>query len=276
MIIETEKASMKAQIQNKATKVFGVMLTCIVMIALAKQEAQAQITPQVVPSPAAVDERQEPAHALLILLPDRVAPTELARLLAQWEASGALSSVVMIRQFGHEVKPGYSLGFESLATLEFPSEWEYQAWKASSESQLGPDIIVSRADVLLDRRSKKNDPTRSIFVVGIYETLVSKDDYQLFTEAYIEPNMANQYFSGIMTRYTMYLEREATGGLEKPKAFLVTEYANQAEYDRKSSVKDAYKAVLVSGTHPEWAYINDNKKSIRRDYSETYANMVKP
>ena len=83
--------------------------------------------------------------------------------------------------------------------------------------------------------------------------------------------MANQYASGIMTRYTMYLEREPSGGLVHPKAILVTEYANQAEFDRKASVKDPYKALLLSGPYPEWARLNVDKKKMRRDFNESYA-----
>lgn len=264
---------MKAQFQNKATKVFGIMLACMAMVACGKQEAAAPVPAE--SAPVATSESQEPAHALLIVLPEKTAPADLPQKLAGWKSSGAVSNAVLIKQFAHEVKPGYSLAFENLAILDFPNESAYEAWKAENAAGLGPDVIVSRADVLLDRRSKKNDPTQSIFVVGGYESLVSKEAYKDFTDAYIEPNMANQYFSGIMTRYTMYLEREATGDRANPKALLVTEYGNQADYDRKASVKDPYKAQLLSGTHPEWAHINETKKAIRSDYSETYANPVK-
>lgn len=261
---------MKTQVQIKATKIFGILLACMAMVACGKQEAPVE-TPV---ANAATEAVQEQAHALLIVLPEKTAPADLPQKLAGWKSSGAVSNAVLIKQFAHEVKPGYSLAFEDMAILDFPSESAFDAWKADNAAGLGPDVIVSRVDALLDRRSKKNDPTQSIFVVGVYESLVSEDAYKDYTDAYIEPNMANQYFSGIMTRYTMYYEREATGGLAHPKAFLVTEYANQAEYDRKSSVKDPYKALLLSGTHPEWARINESKKTLRRDYSETYANPV--
>lgn len=253
---------------------FGIVLACAAMVACGKQEAPVEASAASAVAPAAAETAQEPAHAMLIVLPKKTAPADLAQKLAGWKSSGAVSNAVLIKQFAHEVKPGYSLAFEDLAILDFPNESAFEAWKADNAAGLGPDVIVSRVDTLLDRRSKKNDPTQSIFVVGGYESLVSKDAYKDYTDAYIEPNMANQYFSGIMTRYTMYLEREATGGLANPKALLVTEYANQAEYDRKSSVKDPYKALLLSGTHPEWAHINETKKEIRRDYSETYAKPV--
>lgn len=253
---------------------FGIMLACVAMVACGKQEAPVEASAASAAEPAAAEAAQEPAHALLIVLPEKTAPADLTQKLAGWKSSGAVSNAVLIKQFAHEVKPGYSLAFEDLAILDFPNESAFEAWKADNAAGLGPDVIVSRVDALLDRRSKKNDPTQSIFVVGGYESLVPKEAYKDYTDAYIEPNMANQYFSGIMTRYTMYFEREATGGLANPKALLVTEYANQAEYDRKSSVKDPYKALLLSGTHPEWAHINETKKAIRRDYSETYAKPV--
>lgn len=268
---------MTSEIKNKATRSFGIVLACLAMAACggkqaaAPEAASAAAPPAAASAPAAA---QESAHALLIVLPEKTPPADLAQKIAGWKSSGAVSNAVLMKQFDHEVKPGYSLAFNELGILDFPSEAAYDEWKNNAGAALGPDVIISRADVLLDRKSKKNDPTKSIFVTGVYESLVSEQDYQDFTDAYIEPNMANQYFSGIMTRYTMYLEREPTGGLEHPKAFLVTEYANQAEYDRKSAVKNAYKTVLLSGTHPEWARINDSKKALRRDYSETYANPV--
>ncbi|KAF1685372.1 hypothetical protein B1992_12635 [Pseudoxanthomonas broegbernensis] len=222
-------------------------------------------------APAAAE---KPAHVLLFVMPDKTAPAGLAQMLAGWKSAGALSDVVLVKKYGHEEKPGYDEGFNELAILDFPSESAYEQWRNSEAARLGPDVVASRADVLLDRRTKKNDPSKSIFVISQYESLVSPQEYQDYTDAYIEPNMANQMFSGIMTRYTMYLEREATGGLAHPKAVLVTEYANQAEFDRKKAVKDAYKAVLLSGTHPEWAHINDTKKALRTDKSETYAHPV--
>lgn len=265
---------MKLLARSNTNKVLGILLACIAMAACGKQEAPAQTTAPAAASAAAPVAAQEPAHALLYTLPEKTAPADLPQKLGNWKGSGVVSDAVLIRQFGHEVKEGYSLAFNELAILNFPSEAAYDEWKAGAAAELGPDVIVSRVDVLLDKRSRKNDPTKSIFVTGVYESLVSKDQYQEFTDDYIDPNMGNQYSSGIMTRYTMYLEREATGGLAHPKAFLVTEYADQAAYDRKASVKDNYKKLLLGGDYPVWAHINDTKKALRRDYSEVYANPV--
>ena len=268
--------TMKFQAVRNAGTMLGIALACMAIAACGKQQAPAQDTAASAPAPvaAAPEPRQEPVHAVLIVPPEKTAPADLPQKLAAWKSAGVLSDAVLVKKFGFKVKDGYGEGFDQFAVLDFPGEPAYDAWKAGDAAGLGPDVIVSRVDVLRDRRSKKNDPAQSIFVVGQYESLVSPQQYQDYTDAYVEPNMANQYASGIMTRYTMYLEREPSGGLAHPKAILVTEYANQAEYERKSAVKDAYKAVLLSGTHPEWASINADKHSIRKSLAETFANPV--
>jgi len=268
--------TMGFQAVRGAKAMLGIALACLAMVACGKQQAPAQDAAASAPAPgvAASDLRQTPVHAVLIVPPGKTAPADLPQTLAAWKSAGVLSDAVLVKKFGFKVKDGYGEGFDQFAVLDFPGESAYDAWKSGDAAGLGPDVIVSRVDVLRDRRSRKNNPAESIFVVGQYESLVSPQQYQDYTDTYVEPNMANQYASGIMTRYTMYLEREPSGGLSHPKAILVTEYANQAEYERKSAVKDAYKAVLLSGTHPEWASINASKHSIRTSLAETFAHPV--
>jgi len=212
-----------------------------------------------------------PAHVILMVPPGKTAPANLASQLSQWKRDGVLSNVTLVRKTGHKIKEGYGEGFNELAILDFPSEAGYQNWRG--KANLGADVIVSQVDILLDRRSRKHNPGKSIYVISQYESLISGKEYQDYTDDYIDPNMSNQMFSGIMTRFTMYYERAASGGMSNPKAILVTEY-DPAEYDRKTDVKNAYKTVLLGGTHPTWKYINDTKSKLRTDLSETYASPV--
>jgi len=212
-----------------------------------------------------------PAHVILLVPPDKTAPAELAGKLREWKNTGILTGVTLLRKTGHKIKEGYGEGFTELAVLDFPSESVYQQWQASAN--LGPNVIASRVDILLDRRSRNNNPAKSVYVVSQYESLISAREYQDYTDDYIDPNMSNQMFSGIMTRFTMYYERAPSGGMAHPKAILVTEY-DPAEYDRKTDVKNAYKTVLLGGTHPRWKHINDTKSTLRTDLAETYASPV--
>jgi len=63
------------------------------------------------------------------------------------------------------------------------------------------------------------------------------------------------------------------GIMSGPRAALVTEYAGDAAFARKSAVKDAYKKALLD-THPEWKRSNDTKTQIRSDLDETLARAV--
>ncbi len=269
---------MKNPLHSNRSKLLGLMLACVALVACGKKDAAPAAaepaTPATSSAPAASAATDAPAHALLFVLPDKKAPADLAQKLAGWKADGTLSDAVLTQYVEHEVKEGYSQAFADFALLDFPSESAFDAFKANSASALGPDVIVSRVDVLLDKRSRKNDPSQSVFVTGVYESLVDKDKYQEFTDDYIDPNMGNQYSSGIMTRYTMYLERDATGGLSKPKAFLVTQYANEAEFKRKDSVKGNYKKLLLGGDYPVWQHIDGTKKALRRDFSEVISKPV--
>lgn len=264
---------MKFRFQGKTMKVFGILLACAAVVACGKKEAAAPAAESAQPASAAaaVD---TPANAIVWVPPGKAVPADFGKRLRALKDDGTASEVRVVKEYDHEVKEGYGPGFDELAIVAFPSEAAYEQWKASPAADFGADVITSRVDVMTERVSKKNDPGQSIYVISQYESFVSPQEYKDYSQAYIDPNMDNQYHSGIMTRYAMYLEREATGGLQNPRAFLVTEYANQAEFDRKASVKDPYKALLLSGTHPEWARLNVEKKKMRRDFTESYAKPV--
>lgn len=264
---------MKSQVRGKATKVFGILLACAALVACGKKEAAtpAADSSAAQPAAAAAAPADAPANAIVWVPPGKPVPADFAKRLRALKDDGTASEVRVVKEYEYEVKEGYGPGFDELAVVKFPSEAAYEQWKASPAADFGPDVIVSRVDVMTERVSKKNNPDQSVYVISQYESFVSPEEYKDYSEAYIDPNMDNQYHSGIMTRYTMYLEREATGGLKNPRAFLVTEYANQAEFERKASVKDPYKALLLSGTHPEWARLNVEKKKMRRDFNESYA-----
>lgn len=210
-----------------------------------------------------------PAHVLITLPPGAAVPVDYTKQVAAWKASGQVSDALVLQQFdGPE-----PANFTTLTVLDFPSEAAYDSWNADAVASLSKDMVVSRVDILTHNETKQKNSPEGIYVVGQYESLVSPQAYKEYTDAYIVPNMSNQMFSGIMTRYTMYLERTPTAGMSNLKTFLVTEYLNQSEFDRKSSVKDAYKVALLS-THPEWTRINGSKAEIRNDMNETLARKV--
>lgn len=242
-----------------------LMAACFALAACGSKQAElAGPAETAVAAPAS-----EQLHVLLTVPVGKKASVDLAGQLKKWKSSGAISSALLLQQFDGPEAPGFS----QLAVVDIADEGAFEDWKREAISNLGPDVIISQADVLADNVKKGRDSSKAVFVVSRYESLVTPEEYQSYTDAYIQPNMSNQKFSGIMTRYTMYLDRTANGGLAHPKALLLTEYANEAEFERKSSVKDAYKKVLLE-THPEWKRINDSKTEIRTDLDETLARQV--
>jgi len=262
---------MNHPIKNTATKAFGIMLACVALAACGKQETTQPVAEESAAPPATTVVAVMPASVIVWAPPGKTAPADFAQRLRALKDEGIASEVRVVKEYEHEVKEGYGPGFDELAIVKFPNEAAYDKWKASPDADFGPDVLSSRVDVMTERVSRKNHQDQSVYVISQYETFVSPEAYKEYSEDYIDPNMDNQYHSGIMTRYTMYLEREASGELKNPRAFLVTEYANQAEFDRKASVKDPYKALLLSGPYPEWARLNVEKKQMRRDFNESYA-----
>jgi len=268
--------TMKPQTKHTANRMFGLLLACMALAACGNKEAAAPASDQAPAQPAATAAApaDTPANVIVWIPPGKTVPADFARRLHALKDNGTASEVRVVKEYEYEVKEGYGPGFDELAIVKFPSEAAYDQWKASAAADLGPDAIISRVDVMTERVTRKNDPGKSIYVISQYESFVSPEEYKHYSEDYINPNMENQVSSGIMTRYTMYLEREATGDLKNPRAFLVTEYASKAEFDRKASVKDPYKALLLSGPYPEWARLNVEKKKMRRDFNESYATPV--
>lgn len=203
---------------------------------------------------------------LLISVPDgKKVPRDLENQLADLDKSGLTSRVLYLMATGS--KEGAS--FESIAIVDFIDEDAYSSWREDGGKNLSKTLKVRRADILGNDENKHNDSSDSRFVVSHYESLLPRDGYQAYTDDYIVPNMMNQRWSGVMSRWTMYLERETSG--KKANAVLLMEYENAEMYEQRSAVKGAYKQVLLQH-HPKWAHINNIKdEQIRRDLTETYA-----
>lgn len=208
----------------------------------------------------------EDAVHLLISVPDgKKIPKDFERQLADLDKSGLTSKVIYLTATGSKESPG----FESIAIVDFIDEDAYLSWREDGGKDLSKSLKIRRADVLGHDEESNHDSSVAKFVVSHYESLLPREGYQSYTDDYIVPNMMNQRWSGVMTRWTMYMERETSG--KKANAVLLMEYKDAAKYAERSAVKGAYKKVLLDH-HPKWAHINSIKDDqIRRDLTETYA-----
>jgi len=215
--------------------------------------------------PAKVEAEAGPAYALITQPAGKSAPADYVAQLAAAKKSGAISKVLLLRS-----KPSVEgpVGFASLAVVEFPDGAAYDKWSSEAAAKRGKDIVVRRADLLVDDRAKTAD-AKSAYVVSHYEALIPADQYTTYTKAYITPNMEGQKKGGVMTGYAMYYEREPAPGYKGNRTVLVKQYVDEAAFDRSDAIKKKDKVELLKD--PEWKRINDTKDTLRKDISGTLA-----
>nr|WP_265104488.1 hypothetical protein [Sphingopyxis yananensis] len=160
-------------------------------------------------SPATTEE-SGPAYALITQPVGKSAPADYAQQLAAARTAGEISDVLLLTSKPSEEGP---VGFTSLAVVEFPNGTAFDKWSGEAKAKLGNDLVVRRADLLVDDRAKA-DPNAA-YVVNHYEALIPADDYAGYTRTYISPNMDGQKKGGVMTGYAMYYEREPVAAIKR-------------------------------------------------------------
>jgi PBP superfamily domain len=212
----------------------------------------------------AVPAHAVPAHVLVTLPPNSVAPPGFPEQLAAWRQSGAVSSVLLLEQDQKK-----DAGFASMALLEFPSEAAYVSWDRAEASKLAPPLVVKRADVLTHGEVPRNS-NKSVFLVNTYQLLVPPQRYNEFVQGYILPNLLDQKAAQLLLRYTMYLERGPAAAI---RAVLVMEYRDSVAFGRREALRDELVKKLRA-TDPTWAKWDDTQESIRHGLSRTLASYI--
>lgn len=213
-----------------------------------------------------------PVVALVTLPLGKQAPAGYTDQLSRWRNAGDIAEVTLLEHQADAQPEGETPLFASLAILRFADETAYDRWSRNAAPSLGANVSVRRADQIVQSVNPVRDSRAAVFVVNHYEALVPLDAYTSYTNDYIVPNMDNQKQSGVMSAYTMYLEREPAG--THSKAVLVKEYLDHGAFARSDAIKDAHKEVLLQD--PKWKQINDTKTTIRTDLSETVATQTLP
>jgi hypothetical protein len=214
---------------------------------------------------ATVEAETGPAYALITQPAGKTAPADYVQQLSAARKSGEISNILLLRS-----KPSVEgpVGFASLAVVEFPDGAAFDKWSSGASAKLGKDLVVRRADLLVDERAKEAD-AKAAYVVSHYEALIPAEDYASYTRAYISPNMNGQKKGGVLTGYAMYYEREPVPGIKGNRTILVKQYVDEAAFGRSEAIKEKDKVELLKD--PEWKRINDTKDTIRKDISGTLA-----
>lgn len=191
---------------------------------------------------------------------------QLAPMFDSWRKAGLISTAKLLK-----AEPGQKeAGFSTLALIAFPSEKAFKSWQAQALPKL-TGATVRQADLVKHDGMPSRDATKAVHVASFYATKVSAAAYAQYTDQYIAPNMDHQRAAGIMSQYTMLLERDAAGA--KGRSLLVMEYAHPAAYAKREEVKSQGKAGLMANA--DWKRINDSKESFRSDLSSTAATELR-
>lgn len=250
-------------ISRRAALIFGSAFAILLAAGCSGSEGESEAKQ----SHAAKSADNESAYALITQPVGEPAPEGYADQLLAAQSSGEIQNVVFLHAKPSSEGP---LGFQSMAIAEFQSDEAYSEWLAGAAPELGDNLIVRRADILVDDRAQP-DP-KAAYVVSHYEALVSPEEYTEYTTDYISPNMNGQKAAGLMTGYAMYYEREPVPGLEGNRTVLVKQYVNEDAFSRIEAVKEKDKKKLLQD--PEWKRINDTKDQLRNDISGTLARPL--
>ncbi|HEY1399717.1 hypothetical protein [Roseateles sp.] len=209
------------------------------------------------------------ATPAIAVITEPVGSDRLPQLNAQfdaWKKAKLVSSVKLLK-----AQPGQKdAGFANLAIVTLPDDKAFKTWSVDVQGRLGQGAIVRQADLVKQEGQPSKTPAQAVHVASLYATHVPATEYKSYTTSYITPNMNLQRKSGIMSQYTMYLERDPVEGVVR--SLLVMEYVDEGAYARREAVKAAGKQQLTSNAG--WKRINDTKESIRTDISSTAASEI--
>lgn len=242
---------MKTQLDSTRRRTAAALISgTALLVALGASSANAATAYAVITEPAGTD---------------RLA--QLGQQFDAWKKAKLISGVKLLKAQPGQKEPGFS----NLAIVTLPSEKAYKDWSADAQAKIGQSTIVRQADLIKQEGRPSKTPTQAVHVASLYATHVPAADYKAYTTSYVTPNMNLQRASGIMSQYTMYMERDPVAG--KVRSLLVMEYADEAAYAKREQVKADSKKKLAANA--DWKRINDTKETIRTDISSTASNEVK-
>ncbi len=172
--------------------------------------------------------------------------------------------------------------WDMMAILSFSKYANVGRWKEiertspgglSQESlKLGAPTNTYSADLNQSEvsQSAPGNSGKSVFFVVPYDVLSTVDEYKTYAAGYVIPQTKGWIREGILTSYSLYLNRYYPG---KPwDAMLVLEYKDLESFGQRESVIAKVRQTLSAD--PKWKAIGDNKKSIRSEKEPTLADEL--
>lgn len=207
---------------------------------------------------------------------DSVEKTELARF-EKWKRSGVIGSYRLLFNWYADEDT-----WDLMAIFGFHQYTDLARWQEIERTSPGG---LSPAALRLGAPSKaysadqswhelpaaaENARSKSVFLVIPYD-VANMEEYKPYVADYVIPQVKGWIREGILTGYSLYLNRYYAG---KPwDALLILEYKDLESLGQRESVIAKVRATLSQD--PKWKAISDNKKNVRTEKEPVIAEELK-
>lgn len=203
---------------------------------------------------------------LITTPPGYGASEEVARQLASWQRTGAVSQVQLF-----ESQPEEQSTFQLFGIVSFSDDALLQAWKHSHSSAIPEDVVVAEVDVLASLGNLSQAPTDFVFVMMQYDVLVDRPEFEDYIDGYQLAEMVVRESDGGLVAYTSYFAH--ADSVAPWQSLIIMEYRDEAALADSKAVNKALGEELMK-RDPRFASFKRTKDHIRTKTGTTLARAV--
>jgi hypothetical protein len=198
---------------------------------------------------------------------DSVERTDLGRF-EKWKTAGILKSYRLLFNWYTDADT-----WDLMAILSFHKYSDIARWKEiertspgglSDETlRWGAPANTYSADLTWSEASseQRGKVDKRVFFVIPYDVLSSIPEYRSYVAGYVIPQMKGWINEGILSSYSVYLNRYYAG--TPWDSLLILEYKDLESFGQRESIVTKVRAVLNSDA--KWKALSENKKNVRTE-----------
>lgn len=202
---------------------------------------------------------------------------EESRMLEKLRVEGVLKSFHLL--FNPFVTTGT---WDAMTVLDFSTyaasqrwrdiEQKYPAGLTPAGAKLARPLQTYSADLNWEDSVADPGPAdKHVFYIIPY-SYNSLEQYKSYVEGYVIPQLRGWMKEGVLSRYSLYLNRYATG--EPWDALFIYEYRDLESFGKREETVAKVRAMLRDD--PTWKHLSDIKATIRTETENTIAEELKP
>ncbi len=138
--------------------------------------------------------------------------------------------------------------------------------------RLAQPVSEYSADLVWDGAAAAGPADGHVFYVIPYTYLGSVAQYKAYVDGYVVPQLEGWLEAGVLSRYSIYLNRYPVGDPEPWDALFVYEYRSLEAFGRRDEIIAAVRRRLRA--NPAWERLSDTKSNLRTEAENTIAEPV--